>query len=174
MLNKFVPDIYQRSIYEINYAKLKKIGIKCLIFDLDNTIAPLSISKPNKKLKDLFEDLKALKFKLIIVSNSTKKRVEPFKDNLGVDSAYFALKPSKKKYQKIMKIYNFKIDEIACIGDQLLTDIYGANRMELLSILVNPIGVTDFVFTKINRFIENSIFNSLDKRDLLKKGCYYE
>ena len=174
MLNSFVPDIYQKSIYDIDYKKLKKNGIKCLIFDLDNTLAPISLKKPNKKLRDLIEDLKELKFKVLIVSNSPKKRVEPFKDILGVDSAYLSFKPFKKKYKKIMKIYKLKPSEIAAIGDQLLTDIWGSNRMKYTSILVNPIGTTDFVLTKFNRFIEPFIYNKLLNKDLLKKGKYYE
>ena len=174
MFNMFVPDMYQKSIYNIDYKKLKKNGIKCLIFDLDNTLTPVNLKSPSKKLKDLMEDLKNLKFKLIIVSNATKKRVEPFKDILCIDSAYLSLKPFRRKYQKVLKIYNFKENEIACIGDQLLTDIWGANRMGFTSILVNPIGTIDFVLTKINRIIENSIYNILEKKELLKKGEYYD
>lgn len=174
MLSKFVPDIYQKSIYDIDYKKLKKNGIKCLIFDLDNTLAPISLKKPNKKLKDLIEDLKSLGFKILIVSNSPKKRVEPFKNILGVDSAYFALKPLKNKYKKILNIYRLKTSEVATIGDQLLTDMWGSNRMEFLSILVNPIGTTDYALTKINRYIEPFIYEKLEKKELLKKGTYYE
>ena len=72
MFDKFVPDIYQKSIYTIDYEKLKKSKIKCLIFDLENTIAPNNLKKPNKKLKDLFEELKDMGFKIIIVSNEIK------------------------------------------------------------------------------------------------------
>lgn len=174
MLNNFVPDIYQKSIYDIDYNKLKKNGIKCLIFDLDNTLVPVTVKSPTKKLKDLIETLKDLKFKIIIVSNSPKKRVAPFKDILCVDSAGFALKPIKRKYKKILQIYSYKDSEIACIGDQLLTDIWGANRMNFVSILINPIGTTDFAVTKLNRFMENTIYEKLKKYDLLKKGHYYE
>ena len=161
-------------IYDINYDTLKKRGIKCLIFDLDNTLVPVTVKKPTKKVSDLFEDLKRKGFKLIIVSNSPKKRVAPFKDYLCTDSAYFSFKPLKRKYNKILKSYNYKKEEIACIGDQLLTDIWGANRMDFLSILVNPIGKTDFTLTKLNRFVETSIYDKLKKQDLLKKGRYYE
>lgn len=174
MINKFVPDIYQKSIYDIDYKKLKKHGIKCLIFDLDNTITPVNIKNPPKKVKDLMEDLKKMKFKLIIVSNATKKRVEPFKDILCIDSSYLSLKPLKRKYIKILKVYKFKENEIACIGDQLLTDIWGANRMGFLSILVNPIGKIDFALTKLNRALENAIYTRLEKKELFKKGKYYE
>ncbi|MDD2409407.1 MAG: YqeG family HAD IIIA-type phosphatase [Bacilli bacterium] len=174
MFSIFVPDIYQKNIFDINFKKLKKNGIKCIIFDLDNTLAPVNVKSPSKKVKDLMEDLKELKLKLIIMSNSTKKRVEPFKDILCIDSSYLSFKPLKKRYKKIMKIYGFKDMEIACVGDQLLTDIWGANRMGFTSILINPIGILDFAPTKINRFIEETIYNYLEKKDLLKKGEYYE
>lgn len=174
MFSIFVPDIYQKSIFDIDYKKLKNNGIKCIIFDLDNTLAPVNVKSPNKKVKDLMEDLKGLKLKLIIMTNSTKKRVEPFKDILCIDSSYLSFKPFKKKYNRILKIYGFKDTEIASVGDQLLTDIWGANRMGFTSILINPIGILDFAPTKINRFVENTIYNYLEKKDLLKKGEYYE
>lgn len=174
MLDKFVPDMYFKSIYNIDYSLLKKKGIKCIIFDLDNTIAPINMAKPSKKIKDLMEDIKELKLRIIIVSNSPKKRVEPFKEILNIDSAYLACKPFSKKYKKIMNMYKLKPGQIACVGDQLLTDIYGANRMDFLSILVNPIGRTDYVLTKFNRMIEPYIYSRLEKKELLKKGEYYE
>ncbi len=174
MFDKFVPDIYQKSIYTIDYEKLKKSKIKCLIFDLENTIAPNNLKKPNKKLKDLFEELKDMGFKIIIVSNEIKSRVEPFKDILGVDSSFLSMKPLKRKYKKILEIYHFKDTEIACIGDQLVTDILGANRMGFTSILVNPISTNEFVTTKLSRVFENLIIKSLSKDSLLKRGKYYE
>lgn len=174
MFDKFVPDIYQKSIYTIDYKKLKKSGIKCLIFDLDNTIAPYNLKKPNKKIKDLFEELKDMKFKIIIISNEIKSRVEPYKDILGVDSAYLSLKPLKRKYKKVQNLYNYKDTQIACIGDQLVTDIFGANRMGFTSILVNPISTNEFLTTKVSRMFENFIIKYLTKGKLLKRGKYYD
>ena len=174
MLSIFVPDIYQKSIYDLDYVKLKKNGIKCLVFDLDNTMAAINNKSPIKKLKDLIEDLKAMNFKILIVSNAPKKRVEPFKEILCLDSSYLSMKPMKRKYLKILKTYKLKPSQIACIGDQLLTDVWGANRMEMTSILVNPIGTLDFVATKINRFLEGLVYSRLEKKDLLIRGNYYD
>lgn len=173
-MENFVPDMYIKSVYDIDYESLKNRGIKCIIFDLDNTIAPVNIPVPDKELKDLFADLQILGFKVIILSNSNKARVEPFKEKLNVDSSYNSLKPLKKKYKKILNIYNFKDNEIACIGDQLLTDVLGANRMGFLSVLVNPISNIDYIGTKINRIFERQIFKILEKRNLFKVGEYYE
>lgn len=172
-MENFIPDIYQKNIYDINYKKLKKKGIKCLLFDLDNTLVPVKTDIPNKKLKELFAYLER-DFKIIILSNSNRKRLIPFKEGLNVDVAASAHKPFKKKYLKIMELYKFKEYEIAAIGDQLLTDILGANRMGITSILINPIGEYEKFGTKINRFIEGFIKRYLKKRNILVKGQYYD
>lgn len=174
MIDKFVPDKYFKSIYDINYELLKTSGVKCLVFDIANTLMPESSIKPNKKLKDLFEDLKDMGFKIILVSNNFKKNVESFKEELCVDSAYLSFKPFKFKYKKIIKLFDFKDTEIACIGDQLLYDILGANRMNFTSILVNPISIDEYAVSKLNRKLENVIIKKITKKDLFKKGRYYE
>ncbi len=173
-MEKFIPDIYQKSIFAIDYEKLKNRGIKCILFDLDNTIAPVNVEAPDKEIKDLFADIELLGIKVIILSNSNKTRVRPFKEGLNVDSSYSSHKPFKKKYKKVMDIYNFKDNEIACVGDQLLTDVYGANRMGMTSILVNPISNVDLIGTKINRIFERRIFKKLKRQGLFTIGEYYE
>ena len=170
----FLPDIYQKSIYTIDYSKLLSRGIKCLLFDLDNTIVPISATKSNQKLRDLFEEVRNIGLKPIIMSNSGKKRVEPFKDDLYVDAACSSLKPLPFKYKKIMSIYDVKPDEIAAVGDQLMTDVFGANKLGILTILVNPISTNDFKITHINRFFERKIMKHFAKKGVFKKGEYYE
>lgn len=172
-MENFIPDIYQKSIYDIDYKKLKHQGIKCLLFDLDNTLIPVNVDVPTKKVKELFASLEK-DFKLIIISNSGKKRLIPFKEGLNIDVSASSHKPFKKKYLKIMNIYKFEYHEIAAIGDQLLTDIYGANRVGITSILVNPIGDYEKWCTKVNRFLESFIYRKLRKKGILVKGEYYE
>ena len=172
-MDKFIPDMYIKSIYDIDYNKLKQKGIKCLLFDLDNTLVPVNEDVPTKKVKELFNRLEK-DFKIIILSNSGKKRLIPFKEGLNVDVAASSHKPFKKKYLKIMDIYKFKYHEIAAIGDQLLTDIQGANRVGITSVLVNPIDDYEKWCTKINRFMEGFVYRKLRKKGLLEKGVYYE
>lgn len=172
-MDLFIPDIYAKSIYAIDYKKLKQRGIKCLLFDLDNTLVPYNKSLPSKEVKDLFLRLEE-DFKVIIMSNSNKKRLTPFKEGLNVDTAYSSMKPLKKKYKKIMTLYEFKDSEIAAIGDQLLTDIFGANRNNITSILINPINDIEPITTRFNRFFERIIYKKLLKKGILEKGKYYE
>ena len=173
MMDLFIPDIYQQSIYTIDYKKLHKNGIKCLLFDLDNTIAPYNTLEPDQKVKELFARLEN-DFKIIIISNNNKNRLRPFKEKLNVDTAYSSKKPFKGKYKKILELYKFKVSEVACIGDQLLTDILGANRMGFTSILVNRIAKYETIFTRINRFFLIFILKSLEQKRILVSGEYYD
>lgn len=173
-MEKYIPDIYQKSIYAINYDALYSRGIRCLLIDLDNTIAPITIKSPNKKTRELFDELKTKGFRIIIFSNSPRLRVKPFKDELDVDCCANACKPFKKKYHKVMEEYNLSIASVACIGDQILTDIKGGNNVGITTILVNPIGTKERFITKINRYFEEKILKKLRDNDLFTKGKYYD
>ena len=71
----FLPDKYYKNIYEINYRQLKQDGIKCLLFDLDNTLVPPHINKPNKKIRDLFDNLKEFSNYEIIFDDFMKRDI---------------------------------------------------------------------------------------------------
>ena len=174
MFEKYMPDIYQKSIYYINYDKLFKKGIRCLLFDLDNTIAPPHVKNPSKRVKKLFDELKDKGFKIVLISNSPKHRLEPFKNELNVDACALSLKPIKNKYERIMEKFKYKSTELAAIGDQLITDIYGANKLDITSILVNPLSAHDYSVSFISRLIEKYIFGRLEKKDIFTRGKYFE
>lgn len=175
MLELYKPDMYKKSIYDINFDKLKECGIKCLLFDLDNTLVTVKKTKPTRKIKDFIEKLKSEGFKVIIVSNSNKNRLTPFKNALEVDCAASSRKPFSTKYNKIMKEYGYEMSEIAMIGDQIITDIYGGNRVGIFTVLVNPISYIDEAkITKFNRFFERKIIRKLESKKLFRKGVYYD
>ena len=173
-MNYFFPDAYQKSIYSINYEKLKDNGIKCLLVDLDNTCVPYIDRVPTKKLKNLFSKLEDIGFKVIIFSNSPKERLKPFKHELNVDCCSKAGKPRKGKFLKVIKNYKYDLSEVAIIGDQLMTDIYGGNKVGIMTILVNPMSDIDMPFTKIYRFIEKRKIDKMTREGIFKVGCYYD
>ena len=169
----FIPDVYQSNIYKIDYKKLKKNGIKCLLFDLDNTLVSYKTKEPDIKVKELISLLEQ-DFKVIIMSNSNKERLRPFKEQLNIDVAFRSHKPFRAKYEKILDLYKYKENEIACIGDQLLTDICGANRMGFTSILIDRIDKWEIIPTRFNRIIEKFILIGFKKKKILVKGEYYD
>ncbi len=173
-MEKYVPDIYQKSIYTINYDTLLSRGIKCLLFDLDNTIAPLREKKPNEKVKKLFKKLKRKGFKIIIFTNSPKMRVNPFKDELEVDCCSCARKPSPKKFLSVIKIYKYNFSEVAIIGDSMIDDIAGGNGVGITTILVNRLSKKEYPLAWLKRKYEKRIVKKLRDKDLFTRGRFYE
>ena len=153
-MKKYIPSMYKKSIFDINYDKLKSIGIKCLIFDLDNTIALIDTKLIPEEVKTLFIKLKK-DFNIVIISNNTKKRISMFCDPIDTTFVSFALKPLTFGFRK-------------------MTDILGANRYGIYTILVDPLGKKDLKVTSINRFFEKKILKKLTKTGELERGKYYE
>ena len=174
MFKMFKPKMYYKDIFSINYNKLQAMGIRCLLFDLDNTIEPIFITLPDEKDINFFDYLKNMGFEIIIMSNSKKERVSIFAKRLGVNYNSFSMKPFIKNYLLIMHKYKYKNSEIAAIGDQLMTDIYGANNIKIISILVDQISEVEEHKTKFNRLLEKLILNHFKARNIFIKGNYYE
>lgn len=172
-MSKFLPKMYQESIYTIDYKKLKTKKIKCILFDLDNTCVPFYEHKGNTKLKKLFEQLTKMGFKVIIFSNSPKRRLDKFKD-MGVEYNYSSKKPLKYEFNKIIKKYNYQKEEIIIVGDQIFTDIFGGNRVGINTCLVDPLTNYDGFLTRITRKIERIKLNDFEKKGILKRGEYYD
>jgi len=173
-MEKYIPVIYQKSIYTIDYSKLLSNGITCLLYDLDNTIISLDSKEMPEKAKDLFISLKQKGFKVILFSNSPKSKVDIYKKYLNVDGIHLALKPYSIKFKKLIKNYRLKVDEIAIIGDQIMTDVVGGNKIGITTILVNPITTNEHIFSKINRILERRKIKKLEAKNLFRKGKYYD
>ena len=169
-MRNYIPDMYYKSILDIDYNLLKDKGIKCLIFDLDNTLTTIDKKEFSKEYKQKLNEL-SKSFKLIIVSNNFSRKIKLLCNSINISFISFAMKPLPFAYKKVIKRWNCKKNEICMIGDQLLTDIQGANKFGILSILVDPVGKDDIKYTGINRFIENKI---ISKSKILKRGKYYE
>lgn len=171
-MEKYIPDMYQRSVYDIDYNKLREHGIKCLLFDLDNTLVFPNVKEPTDDLINLFNNIKN-HFKIIIFSNSPSRRLKPFGDVLNVEYSYSSRKPFKKKFLEVINRLNYDVGEIAIIGDQILTDIVGGNRVGITTVLTDPLTKKDMIFTKFNRCLEKSVIKRLMKHNLFSKGRYY-
>ena len=170
---KFYPNMYQKDIHSINYKKLKKIGIKCLVFDLDNTIALIDQHTITDDTKKLILDLKK-DFIVVIISNNITKRVKSYANSLKCDFVSNAAKPLSKGYKKISNKYNLKPNEMCMIGDQIVTDIYGGNRYGMFTVFIDSLGKKDLKITSLNRFIESRILKKYKEKDIMEKGVYYE
>ena len=162
-----IPDMYKKTIFDINYDLLKEKGITCLIFDLDNTLALIDE-------KECPEKVKILIVKVLTSYGYGKSRLKPFEEALGIDSVSFALKPLTKGLRQVIKKYHLKKSEMVMIGDQIPTDILSGKRFKIMTILVEPLAVKDLKITNLNRFIERRLIKKYEKKGLFQKGDYYE
>ena len=169
----YKPTMYKKNIFEIDYEQLKKKGIKCLVFDLDNTLGLIDEEKCPKEAKKLLKKLKK-DFTIFISSNNTRKRILPYIEDLEIEGESFSLKPLPKGLMRIRKRFGFKKCEMAMIGDQMVTDILSGNLYGVMTILVDPLGVKDLKITGLNRKIEGAIVKKYEKNGIFKKGSYYE
>ena len=170
---KFLPDMYVKDVMSIPYQKLKDKNIKCIIFDLDNTLALLSEVKPPLRVVELFKKLEK-DFDIYILTNSNGKRALPYKENLSVSIINFALKPSVRGLRKIQKLKGYKKSEMVMVGDQLVTDILAGNRFNIMTIFVDAMSDIDLKITKFNRMVERRIIKKYQKKGVFEKGKYYE
>lgn len=170
----YVPDIYRKSIYDINYKKLKNNGIKCILFDLDNTIIKYKQKEPTKESLELINKLKDLGFKVIIYSNALDKKVKHFSECFDIEAYSFCRKPKTKKLKDLLQELKYNESEVVIIGDQILTDVLLGNTIGITTILTTPISKKELIFTKINRHKENRLIKKLSKLDLFYRGKYYE
>lgn len=172
MWNKFRPDLYVKSVFDIDFKKLKEDGIKCIYTDLDNTLVAHDVALPTNEIIELVEEVKQHGLDFIIVSNNTRNRVTIFAEKLNVPYKWSARKPLGLTYNKLKEEYGYEASEVVSIGDQLLTDVFGGNRQGLYTVLVEPIHKKDIIYTKVNRQLEKFVFYMLDKKNLLTKGKY--
>ena len=169
----YVPDMYQENIYKINYEVLVSRGIKCLIFDLDNTLVTILEKVPREETKDLFKKLKKMGFKIYIASNSIKARVKPFHEELKVDFIYSVKKPNPTKISELINSLKYGLDEIAMIGDSMMDDVVCGNTIGVTTILLDQISKKEYPLARIRRIKEKKIQKKLRDKDLFTKGRYY-
>ena len=164
-MDNFIPDMYQKSIYHINYDKLKEDGIKCLLFDLDNTLLPYDIPYAHDKLRNLLNDIRNIGFKIMIVSNNSSDRVSKFCNDVDMICVTRAKKPFKGGFKKGMKLLGcINKNEVISVGDQIMTDILGSNRTKIDSILVKPLKKSNEKwYTKANRKMEKHVLKRIKK-----------
>lgn len=151
----FKPTIKLKSVLEIDENLLTKHGIKGLILDLDNTLSMHGNEDPEEGVLDWLAQMKKLDLKLVIVSNNTRKRVEPLARILDLPFYHRGLKPLTIAFTKVQKEFNIPKKQIAVVGDQLFTDILGGNIKGMQTILVEPFEIEKGYFFLFKRKVED-------------------
>ena len=155
MLKKLYPKEYHPSVFGINYDELYRMGIRNIIFDIDNTLVTYNILAPTKEILNLFAYLKQCGFSICILSNNSEKRVGDFSIPLDVKFVHKAGKPGTKGALRALKQLNASPPNTAIIGDQIFTDVWCGNQLGIYTILVEPVSrEQDELITRVKRGVE--------------------
>ena len=162
-LRKLFPDTHRKNIQSIDYKEMYNKGFRAILFDIDNTLTTHG-TKADKSNIDFFEFLRKTGFKTCLISNNKEKRVMPFANAVGSPYIFKANKPSKKGFLKALKLLKVKREQTLFIGDQIFTDILGANNAGVYSILVDPISPREEIQIVIKRFFEKIVLFFYNRR----------
>lgn len=162
-LDDFKPTWMIERIYQLTPEQLIKHNIKGVITDLDNTLIAWNNPDGTPELRAWLTTMKEAGIPVVILSNNHHSRVKRVADQLGIQFTSDAKKPSRRGYRRAIEKLGVAEDEVVIVGDQLLTDVWGGNRLGIRSILVMPIVQSDAVWTLMNRKIERSIFKRIAK-----------
>lgn len=167
MFKLFYPYEYVDSVFTIDFNELYNKGYRGLIFDIDNTLVHHG-DDSTKEVDNLFKEIQSIGFKTLILSNNNKERVERFLKN--IDSLYIcdAEKPKSNGYLKAIEMMKIDKKEAIFIGDQIFTDIFGANKCGIANILVKFIREKNETKIGKRRQVENIILKFYDRNDKYK------
>ena len=145
-----VPDRLYPSYREIRPAFLRELGIRLILCDLDYTLAPKSVARPDDEVRRWIGEMESAGIRVMILSNNrSPARVEAFCHDLGIDYVGHAGKPFARGFRKAMEIADVTAGETAMLGDKLLTDVLCAHFNDALALMVEPAGGPKTVWQKV-------------------------
>ena len=154
MRDNFTPDYMFGTYLEVTPEFLKELGIKAVLSDIDNTLAPYEQPDPDERHKEWIKKLQEAGIAVALVSNNHADRVERFNKELGLDAYPDSGKPGKKTLILAMKKLGVTKEETVMLGDQLLTDSYAGKHTGMISIIVPPIKDKTNLFFRFKRLCE--------------------
>ena len=171
----YVPDVYQNSIFNIDYKQLQNAGIKLISFDIDDTIVPIARQKPTKAAITLIEQLKLMGFAIYLVSNANDDRVKLFSDVLNVSGVSRASKPHIDAFEQIRQMYieannaDLSPAEMAHVGNSMIKDAATGNTYGVTTCLVRDVGILPKTGRTLNPFKTEG---EKLRKVLLKRGIW--
>ena len=165
----FQPTALRERVTDISPDLLQSLGVKALLLDVDNTLATYTSNTPSQGSLEWVRAMEDAGFRMMIISNNFKERVSSFGAMFGLDTLSFAIKPLPVGYLRAARRLGVRCRECAVIGDQIFTDIIGANLCRMKSILLSPIEPEEGFTFKARRFLERGLRKKFQTRkDVLR------
>ena len=156
MLEGFYPKEYRNSTYEINFEDFYEKGFRGIIFDIDNTLVPHGMPADERAIA-LMKRLKKIGYRVTMLSNNKEPRVKMFCDAVDAPYIFKAGKPNPQNYRKAFVEMGTNEKNTLFVGDQIFTDVWGANKAGLHSILVRPIHPKEEIQIVLKRYLERIV-----------------
>ncbi len=169
-MSLLTPNYMYDNVQSINIKELKSNGIRGICLDMDNTVLSIVESKVSEEVKDFIKKLKENDFKICLVTNNPDKtRIERVAKELDLPYIRFALKPLSRGFLKAKRIFRMrKLKKMAAVGDQIFTDVLGANLLGMCSVYVKPISIKDHIINRMRRPLEEKIVQKAKKKKNIK------
>lgn len=158
------PTICKQNIFEVTPQLLRELKVQAVLLDVDNTLATYTSHRPIEGAIAWAKSLQDEGFQVIIVSNNYKQRVSAFAEEFGLPFISFAIKPLPIGYLKARRRLHRSCKECAIIGDQIFTDVIGANLCGMKSVLLSPIEPEEGVSFRIRRYFERGLRKKYNKQ----------
>lgn len=164
-LGLLYPKMYVSSVTDIDPEDLYSRGIRCVLFDLDNTVVPRDKNELPPEVACWIGKLREKAIKVCVISNNGPGRVSRVSGMEDIPSVCRAIKPRKHPFRKAMNMLGVMPEETAVVGDQVFTDILGGNRLGLYTILVVPMPGKEYWATEmINRRLERLVLSRIKRK----------
>ncbi len=163
MKDFFTPDYMLGHYYDVTPEFLHSIGVRALLCDIDNTLAPYEQPDPDDRIRAWVASLAEAGIRVALVSNNHPPRVEQFNRTLGLPAYPDSGKPKKKTLIRAMREMGVEIGETAMLGDQLLTDAYAGKHIGLPALIVPPIKDKTNLFFRFKRWCERPFIRKYAK-----------
>lgn len=164
---KNIPWAHATSLFEIEIGFFQKHDIQTIFVDLDNTLDSHRDAVPTEATLAFKKLLDENKITLIIISNNNEGRVKKYADALGAEYLANSNKPSRKKIKALIEAKQIDLSKAVYVGDQVINDIRFANKLNVRTILVDPLSPSDQFVTKFVRLWDKPLRCRLKKKNHL-------
>lgn len=167
IIDYLCPDLHVSSVTDIPLQSLKANGYTTLIFDLDNTLLSWRARDISNDILTWLTQAQKLGYKMVLLSNSLRRRVDRLSQTIGIPAISRAWKPRRSVFLEALQIARSTPKETVVVGDQLFTDVLGAKRNGLYTVLVVPIDRGELWMTRLVRIPERILLHLFHKRGFI-------
>ncbi len=168
MLEIFFPDAAVKRAWDISFEDFYQKGYRAVLFDIDNTLV-YPDAPANDSCKAFLNELKRLGYQVAVISNNKGPRVESFAADCGIEYVAKANKPLRSGYERGMRKLHSTPQTTLFVGDQLFTDVWGAGRLGIYSILVEPMTLKEEPQIVLKRLLEKPVLYAYHKKQKFRQ-----